>query len=297
MNNRRGYIALMATILIWGTTFVATKILLRQVGPLQLTLLRFAIAFAVLAPLAARQGFKLKVVFNPTFLLFGLTGTTLYFALQNLGMTFTSVSSTALILSIVPVLTTILAVVFLKEKLSGLRIAGIMLVTAGMVLVALSSTDDSQSSNPLLGNILVFAGGLSWAIYTIQGRKLVGAYPALVMTAASTGAGLLFLVPFAAWEALSSGLPHFNLAGVGMMLYLGLIASALTMFLWNYALHTLSASVASTYFNLIPIIGVASAFLIGERPPLLQIAGGVLSVAGVWISSLNPRQKEPLPGE
>jgi drug/metabolite transporter (DMT)-like permease len=297
MQNRRGYIALLITILIWGTTFVATKVLLREVGPLQLTLLRFAIAFAVLAPLAARQGFKLKDVFNPTFMLFGLTGTTLYYALQNLGMTFTSVSSTSLILSIVPVLTTILAVIFLKEKLSGLRIAGIVLVTAGMVLVALSSTDSSQSSNPLLGNILVFAGGLSWAIYTIQGRKLVGSYPALVMTAASTGAGLLFLVPFAAWEALSSGLPHFTLAGAGMMLYLGLIASALTMYLWNYALHTLSASVASTYINLVPIIGVASAFLIGERPPWLQIAGGVLAVAGVWISSLTPRSKEPLPGK
>jgi drug/metabolite transporter (DMT)-like permease len=114
MQNRRGFIALIVTIFIWGSTFIVTKLLLEEVGPLQLTLLRFAIAFAALAPFAARQGFKLKDIFNPTFLLFGLTGTTLYYALQNLGMSFTSVSSTSLILSIVPVVTAVFAVIFLN---------------------------------------------------------------------------------------------------------------------------------------------------------------------------------------
>ena len=291
MNNRRGYAALLITILIWGTTFIATKVLLRQVGPLQLTLLRFVIAFAALAPFAARQGFRLKDVFNPVFLLFGLTGTALYYALQNLGMSYTSVSSTSLILSIVPVLTAVLAVIFLKEKLSPLRIVGIGLVTLGMVLVAISSTGSSEESpNPLLGNLLVFACAVSWAVYTIQGRKMVGTYPALVMTTASTGAGVLFLLPFSGWEAAVSGLPHFTASGLVLMLYLGIVASALTMFLWNYALHYLSASVASTYINLVPIIGVASAYLLGEKPPLLQLVGGALAITGVLISSLKSRQ-------
>jgi drug/metabolite transporter (DMT)-like permease len=288
MQTRRGYAALLATIFIWGTTFIATKVLLRQVGPFQLTLLRFVIAFLVLVPFAVRQGFKLKDIFNPTFMLFGLTGTTLYYAMQNLGMSFTSVSSTSLILSVVPVLTAILAVIFLKEKLSRLQVVGILLVTAGVALIALYSSGSSESSNPLLGNLLVFAGGLSWAIYTIQGRKMVGDFPALRMTTASTGAGLLFLIPFAVWEAFSSGLPHFTLLGAADMLYLGVIASALTMFLWNYSLHFLPATVASTYINLVPIIGVASSYLLGEKPPLLQLVGGLLAIAGVWISSLKP---------
>lgn len=291
MKNQRAYIALILTVLIWGTTFLATKVLLRQVGPLQLTLLRFLIAFLILAPIAARQGFKLKDIFNPKFLLAGLTGTTLYYALQNLGMSFTSVSSTSLILSIVPVLTAVLAVIFLKERLTPRRTIGIFLVTAGMVLVALNSGSDSGSSNPLLGNILVFLAGLSWAVYTIQGRKMSTTYPALVMTTATTGAGLLFLLPFAGWEAAVSGLPHFTLSGVGLILYLGIIASALTMFLWNYSLHTLSASVASTFINLVPIIGVASGYLLGENPPFLQLLGGLLAIAGVLVSSLTLRKE------
>lgn len=288
MQKRRAYLLLLLTILIWGTTFIATKVLLREVAPLMLTLLRFLIAFIALVPFAMRQGFKLRDVFKPTFLLFGLTGTALYYSLQNLGMSYTSVSSTSLILSIVPVLTAVFAVIFLKERLSRLRIVGIVLVTIGMVMVAVSSTSDSAGSNPLLGNILIFCSALAWAIYTIQGRKMVPSYPALVMTTASTGAGIIFITPFAVWEVFTRGLPHFSLAGIADLLYLGLAASALTMFLWNYSLHTLPASVASTYINLVPIIGVASAYLLGENPPVLQIVGGVLAILGVWISSLMP---------
>lgn len=288
MQKRKAYLLLLLTILIWGTTFIATKVLLREVEPLTLTLLRFLIAFIALVPFAVRQGFKLRDVFKPTFLLFGLTGTALYYALQNLGMSYTSVSSTSLILSIVPVLTAVFAVIFLRERLSRLRIVGIVLVTIGMVLVALSTASDNAGTNPLLGNILIFCSALAWAIYTIQGRKMVSSYPALVMTTASTGAGILFVLPFAVWETLARGLPHFSLAGIADLLYLGLAASALTMFLWNYALHTLPASVASTYINLVPIIGVASAYLLGEKPPLLQIIGGLLAILGVWISSLMP---------
>jgi drug/metabolite transporter (DMT)-like permease len=295
MRNQHGFVALIITLLIWGTTFLVTKVALQEIGPLQLTVLRFALAFLVLAPLAARQGFKLKDVFRPTFMLFGLTGTALYYSLQNLGLSLTSISSASLILSIVPVITAVLAVIFLKESLTKLRILGIGLVTIGMILVALNSSGSSDGSNPWLGNILIFASGLAWAIYTIQGRKMVGNYPALVMTAASTGAGLIFLLPFAGWETVTSGLPHLSPLGILEIIYLGVAAFALTMFLWNYALHYLTASVASTYLNLVPIIGVASGFLLGERPPWLQLVGGGLAVLGVWISSLTPRQKMPLP--
>jgi drug/metabolite transporter (DMT)-like permease len=293
MRINRGFLALWLTLLIWGSTFVITKVVLHEIGPLTLTFVRFAIAFAVLGPLAARQGFRLRDVFRPTFLLFGLTGTTLFYAFQNLGLAYTSVSSTVLIQSGIPAITAVLAVLFLKERLGARQIFGIGLVTLGVVLVGLTSSGPSAgSADPVLGNLLILGSAVAWAVYTIQGRKLVANLPALVMTAASTGAGLIFLLPFAGWETATAGLPRLSPGGLLGIAYLGLVASGLTMFLWNYALHFLPASVASPYINLIPIIGLVSAFFLGEQPPLAQILGGGLAIFGVWLSSASPDNEE-----
>ena len=75
MRNTRGYLSLFITILIWGTTVLGTKVVLREMGPLQLAELRLVLAFPL------RQGFRLKQIFTSEFTLFGLTGTTLYYAL------------------------------------------------------------------------------------------------------------------------------------------------------------------------------------------------------------------------
>lgn len=297
MRPNRGYLALCLTLLIWGSTFAITKVVLREIGPLTLTFVRFAIAFAVLGPLAMRQGFRLRDIFRPTFLLFGLTGTTLFYAFQNLGLNYTSVSSTVLIQSGIPAITAVLAVIFLRERLSVRQILGIGLVTVGVILVGLTSDGGVDSSNPVLGNLLILGSALAWAVYTIQGRKLVTAakaVPALVMTAASTGSGLIFLLPFAGWETWASGLPHLSVTGLLGIAYLGLAASGATMFLWNYALHFLPASVASPYINLIPIIGLVSAFYLGEQPPLAQILGGGLAIFGVWLSSASSPDREDI---
>lgn len=292
MEKRRGYIALFITILIWGTTFTISKVVLQEIAPLQLTGLRFLLAFALIAPLAARQGFVLKDIFRREFILFGLTGMMLFHALQNLGLTFTSASSTVLILSIIPVLTTIFAVIFLKEKLLQTQIFGIILVTIGMVLVSLDNAQSADAPNPLLGNIAIFTSGLSWAVYTIQGRKMAGEHPAIVMAAASTGAGALLLSPFVGLEIAAAGLPQLSLAGWSIILYLSFVSSGVTTYTWNEALHYLPASEASAYLNLVPVIGLATAIFAGERPPLVQLIGGSIAILGVLLSSkINPGKK------
>lgn len=289
MRNTRGYLSLFITILIWGTTFLVTKIVLAEIGPLELTELRFILAFLILAPLAARQGFRLKQIFTKEYMLFGLTGTTLYYVLQNVGLTMTSVSSTVLILSVVPALTTVLAVIFLKERIGPSQIVGIILVTVGVVLVSIESGQGETYAHPLLGNLIIFLSGLSWAVYTIQGRQMSGKQPALVMAAAGIGAGVVQLLPLAAWKVATEGLPHLSgMAWLGII-YLVVFSSSLTTYLWNDALHHLPASVASSYINLVPVIGIASAYLLGEQPPLIQIVGGVLAILGVLLSSRPTR--------
>ncbi len=284
MKPNRGILALVVTVAIWGSTFVVTKSALNDVGPFTLSVLRFAVAYAILGPLAHRQGYRLRLSVQPVFLRFGLTGVALFYGLQNLGLTYTSAMNTTLVLSIVPAVTTLLAVLLLKERLGRLQIAGIAIALIGTTVVGLATGGSRDAPRPLLGNALIVGSVIAWALYTVQGKQLSTAYSALVSTTASSGAGLLMLLPFAIGEIGLAGLPHLSREGIIAILYLGLVASALPMFLWNYALNYVRASVAALYLNLIPIIGVIAALLYGETIGIWQIVGGVLTLAGVWVS-------------
>jgi len=280
--NRRAYgiAALLAAVLLWGSTFIITKLILQSIGPFALTFLRFFIGFLGLLPFALRQGFRPRLIFQPAFLLFGLTGIALFYSLQNLGLVYTSAGNASLIESSIPAVTALLSVWFLRERLPVWRWMGIGLSIAGVVLVSSSSPLGAGS---LLGDALVFGAVLAFAVYTIQGRRLVLDHPPVVTTTASFGAGLLFLLPGLLWESTAAGLPHLGISGWAVLLYLGLGTSALPMFLWNYSLQSLNASEAALYTSLVPVAGLAFAVLFGEGVRLLQLLGGAMAIAGVWL--------------
>lgn len=289
MKPNRGILALLTTVLIWGSTFVITKAALRDLGALTLCVLRFAIAYALLVPLAWRQGYRPGLSARSEFLCFGLTGVALYYGLQNLGLLFTSSANAVLVLSIIPAVTALLAMWLLRERLGIPQVLGIVLALVGASLVGLATTDSQDAPHPLLGNALILGSVLAWATYTIQGKRLSVTYPPLVSTTASMGAGILMLLPLALGELALSGLPRMSQSGLLATLYLGLAATALPMFLWNYALSLVAASVASLYLNLVPVVGVLFALAVGERIVALQVVGGVIALAGVWLSSRDNR--------
>lgn len=285
MKPNRGRIALILTTIIWGSALVVTKSLLQEIGPFTAAVLRFFIAWIILAPFAFRQGYRLSLTIRPAFLLFGLTGIALYIAMTNLGLVYTAASSAALVQASTPAVTTLLSVLVLKERVSRMQLLGIGLSIAGLLLVTGINMTQAGSA-PLLGNLFVFAGVLAWAVYTVQGKKLVSTFPWLVITTTSISAGLLFLLPFAFGELWLQGLPHLHADGLLQLLYLGAASSALGYALWNYGLRFLDASEAAPYINLIPVVGLLlSVLLLHEPVGPIQIAGGALTLVGVWLSN------------
>jgi len=113
MKLNRGRIALILTAIIWGSALVVTKSLLQEIGPFTAAVLRFFIAWVILAPFAFRQGYRLSLAVRPTFLLFGLTGIALYIAITNVGLVYTAASSAALVQAAIPAVTTLLSVLVL----------------------------------------------------------------------------------------------------------------------------------------------------------------------------------------
>lgn len=294
-----GLLALTTCSVVWGSTFVLTKAVVEDIGAFSLTALRFLVALAALWPLARRQGFRWSMVVQRTFLLYGLTGIALYFCLQNAGLLFTSAGTASMIQAAIPAGTALLSYWFLKERLPLLRVAGIALSIVGVALIA-GVQPAGAGEWTLLGNLLIVGSVTSFAVYAVQGKLLSASVPPVVMTTGSIAAGLLYILPLAVTEVAVTGLPRMSLLGWAVVLYLGLVASALVLFLWNFALGVVDASLAAVYLNLVPVVGLGFAAAFGETVAAVQLAGGALAMAGVWLSELtgaSPPAQQRRPAE
>jgi drug/metabolite transporter (DMT)-like permease len=275
--------ALLAAMTIWGATYVVTKVALPHIGPFTILTLRLVIGTAALAPFAWRQGLRPRMLLQKRFVLLGLTGMVLHLGFEIFGLRFTSASSAILIIATAPVVTVGFSVAFLKEKVSARQMIGIALSILGVIVIAGAKP---PAGYPLswVGNLLVFAGVVTWGIYTVQSKRMSPNHSWLVSTTAATGSAILLSIPLAAGEIAVEGPPEFTAGGIAAVIYLGLLAQAVAYGLWNLALQHVDGSVAGPYVNLVPAIGVVLALAVGETLTPVQIAGGAIVAIGVWLN-------------
>lgn len=285
---RVSFIALFAAIFIWGFAYVVTKSGLSTVPPMLFALLRYAVASVLLVPLALARG-GLSRLPRPvpwkTLLLMSLTGVTVYYILFNLALAYTTASQTALIQSAFPAIVAIMAFVWLHEHVSKRRVVGIVLAVIGVVLIVTNTEADSGARDPLLGNALAFASVLVWGVYTILAKRMSNADP-IAVTATISLIGTILLIPAVWIEGANVSLASIPTSGWVPILYLGALASATGYLLYSRALRDIDASLVGTFINLSPVIGVvAGVVVLGESITVPAAVGGILVLAGVWISS------------
>ncbi len=281
---RRALLALLITVIIWGTTFVATKVALRDVAPFTLTLARFLSASLVLLPLAWLEQRRLhgQVAWR-SLIVAGLVGGFLYFALQNLGLVYTTAAKASLILASIPALIAGLSALVLHERVGATRAAGVLASVAGVAIILFGDRTAAWQGGSAIGDLLIVLTAFSWAAYTVLAKGLEGAATPTVVSAATVGFGALFLVPCSGYELLAGRPTAPALASWLAIGYLGLVASTVPFLAWNYALRHVDASEAAVYVNLVPVVAVVSAVtMLGEHVGVAQLAGGALVLAGVW---------------
>jgi drug/metabolite transporter (DMT)-like permease len=281
--------AIVLLMIIWGTTYIVTKIAIREVPPLTLAALRFLITALVLLPFAIAAG-GLKRLPRPLpirdIVAMALTGFVLYYAFFNYALEYGSASQGALIQALLPVGVAIAAVIVLKEKLSKTRVSGIALAVLGVAIIVVAGKSDSASPNPFLGAVLMLFSVVAWSIYTVQVKRLADVEPTVLLTAIAS-VGTLIQIPLVAFELARHPQPlAISMQGWASVVFLGAIASGLGLLVYNRALRLLDASLVGTYINLVPIVGVVSAvLLLGESLQGWQILGSVLALVGVWLAS------------
>ena len=161
----RGHLAALMTILVWGTTFISTKVLLRSFAPVEVLFLRFLLGFAALLLARPRKlktaGWRQELVLMAA----GLCGVTLYFLFENVALTYTLASNVGVIISIAPFFTALLAWPFLKNERPGGRFfIGFAAAIAGIALIGLNGSL-SLKLNPL-GDLLAVLAAVVWAVYS-----------------------------------------------------------------------------------------------------------------------------------
>lgn len=285
---RLALISILIVVLIWGSAFTVSKIGVEELPPLFLALMRNAVASMVLLPfwLAVRKKAALK---NPgplpkgKIILLSLCGITFFYAFFNISLTYTGAAMGSLIQGIMPLVVVVPAAVFLKEKITGKIIAGILISIAGVLMVGFIGQQDQKGS--ILGNVLMACSVCCWAAYTLISRSMIAYHP-IPLTFFITVTGTLFLIPCALIEGWGKPLPEISNNGWMAIIYLGTLSSAISYILYNGSLQTLTAAQASNFLNLDPVIGSAIALIfLKESFSTLQFIGGGLVLAGVWLSS------------
>ena len=286
-----GSLAALGAALIWGFTFVPSKVAMAEMGPFTLAVLRFGVALLVLAPAACLSRGTAGTRRLPwgTLALLGFTGITLFFGLQNLSLARTSASDAGLIAGSVPAVTAALSAIVLKERIGRPRLLGILTSIVGVAGVALAGSNSGYTGS-LIGDLLMVGAALSWAVYTLLVKQAGNKMSEISLLAYTLAFGTLFLIPGGGTEIAMAGLGAVSLQGWLSVLFLGLFGSGASFFLWNSALRRLDASEATTYVNLVPVITVVSAAIVlGEQPAPAQLGGGALVILGVYLASRQRR--------
>src|SRR5690349_13325115 len=278
-SNRRTFTALISAGLLWGTTVPLSKLALHWLPPGWLTVVRFAVAAAILLPVARHQ---LRAAFRPVVLASGALGYGATVAVQNAGISRTSVTHAALLIGTVPVLVAIIAAVWHRTVARPVAWAGFALSLAGVGLV----TGGHGGGSSAAGDALVLASLLLSATFTVAQARLLHDQDPIALTAVQFLGAALAVLPFAALTEAGPAMP----GAAGPVIATAVLAAGGTLLpfaLFAYAQSRVPAEVAGAFLNIEPLVGaIAGAVFFGNPAGPEQLAGGLGILAGIALSSL-----------
>lgn len=283
-------LAILAT-LIWSGNFVIARGMNQQIPPVSLAFYRWSLATLLIAPLAIKKFKEEKDIVRSNWKYIfwvALTGITLFNTFVYVAGHYTSAINMALIgTTSSPIFATVMAIIFLKERLNTFRIVGILLCVAGIVLLlSKGSWENLASFRFSVGDIWVLAGALAFAIYNILVRKKPSGISAVNFLFVIFLLGSILLFPAYLIEFKITGPVQWNGYLYGSIIYLGLGTSVISFLCWNAALQKLGTGTTVLFGNLIPIFSTLEAiWLLGEQINSIHLLSGILVIGGLIIAN------------
>lgn len=284
--NNAGHLCALLTIIIWGTTFISTKILLVDFQPVEILFFRFVMGLLVLLVIYPHRLKGTTKRQELTFVAAGLCGICLYYLLENIALTYTMASNVGVIISVAPFFTAIMSHLFLKEegKLRANFFIGFVVAMIGIFLISFNGS--KLELNPV-GDLLALLAAFVWACYSILTKKISSyGYNTILTTRRVFFYGILFMIPTLFMFDFRLDLARFtNPVYLFNIIFLGLGASALCFVSWNFAVKVLGAVKTSIYIYMVPVITVVtSALILHEQITALSVVGTFLTLVGLFLS-------------
>lgn len=277
------YIAAFLIVVIWGCTFVQTKVLINSgLRPDEIFTLRFVIAYLLMLPFSWRRLFLGSVKDEVIAFLLGLFGGSLYFIVENYALAFGYCSNVSLIVCLTPLVTAlIVGWRYPAERLGKAGAVGSVVAMAGMALVVFNGNFVLKLSP--LGDVLALAACLCWALYSLLIKHLGARYDNMLITRKVFGYGLLTIIPLLCWRGMNIDIVIAGGVQVwGNIVFLGVVASMLCFLGWNWCLARLGTVRATNFLYLNPVVAIVSSTLVlGERVTWIAILGAALILAGL----------------
>jgi drug/metabolite transporter (DMT)-like permease len=288
-----GALFAIAAVIIWAGNFIIAKGVANIIPPISLSFYRWLLATLIIAPFAIKQIKKEITVVkqNLPYLFFtGLTGIALFNTCVYIAGHYTTAINLALIgTTTSPVFSVLLAGFFLKEKITPLRITGLLICIAGILfLISNGSLSSLLQFKFTKGDGWILAGALFFAIYNTLVRKKPAGISPIVFLFIVFLTGTLILLPFYFWEFANHPAVKWSMQLAGVLLYVGLGASVLSFLFWNKAVAKLGAARTALFGYLIPVLSSLEAVcLLHEKITGVHLVCGALVITGLIIANLN----------
>jgi len=277
------YFSLVMVTLIWGGAFPVIAIALKGLSPYEVLIYRHLIAVACFLPWLRKSWRMMPLKDLPIFLFVGTLMVPVYHIGLNVGELRVPPAIASFIVSLTPVVTAVLAGVFLRERLRTSSVVGLMMGLAGVSLMVREG--EIRGDFPWQWTLWVFVALLSSAVNTVFAKHILARYDPISFTSWSLGIGTLMSVLLMPWVQEDYALPQ----GVEMwaaLAFLGVISNFLAYALWFKALKRLEASQTVAFLYLVPLWGTLLSVLLTKEPLTMgKVVGGAMVIVGVVLGT------------
>ena len=274
------------TVIVWGTTFVSTKVLISYgLSPADILFYRFVLAYIGIWFVSPKTLWAKSWKDELLLVASGLCGGSLYFIAENSALGITLASNVSLLICTTPILTAFLTFIIYKgEHLKSTLIYGSIIALLGVALVVFNGGFILRI-NPL-GDLLTLIAALLWAFYGIILRRLDKHYSTLFITRKVFFYGIVTLLPFFYFEPLNTDVEVLTTPLVlSNLIYLGLVASMFCYIMWNLTISKLGVVRTTNYIYVIPLVTlITSALIINEKITGIALLGSVFILGGVYLA-------------